>query len=257
MGPSRRQGGGEFFKTINTGGNSQTATGFVFDAEYLTDAAGRPVIDSAGRLTPVFVPEETGIEQWLPVKGARIDINTTSLYVQDRWSINDHWSADVGTRFEMVRSDATGGIVGVDTQAIVPRLGVAFDPGGNGRVVFMSTYAHYAGKYGENQFAANTNVGNPDALFGVYVGPRGRDAGSRRGSIPPTMSSWKDRFRRPTSSSTRTSRRPSRRSSRCRQAVRSVPARLRRWSIPIATSPDLSKTSSPWTPVRPPYPRAV
>ena len=116
------------------------------------------------------MPGETNIEHWLPVRGARIDIKTTSLYVQDRWSINDRWSAEAGTRFELVRSDATGGIVGVDTQTIVPRLGVAFDPYGNGRLVLMSTYAHYAGKYGENQFATNTNVGNPDALFGVYVG---------------------------------------------------------------------------------------
>ncbi len=168
------KGGAEFFKTTNRGGNSQTSTGYVFDAGYLTDASGRPVIDANGRLVPVFVPGETNIEQWLPVRGAVIDITTTSLYAQDRWSINDHWSAVAGTRFELVRSDATGGIVGVDTQTIVPRLGVAFDPEGNGRLVFLSTYGHYAGKYGEAQFSRNTNVGNPDALFGVYVGPPGQ-----------------------------------------------------------------------------------
>jgi hypothetical protein len=168
------KGGAEFFKTTNRGGNSQTATGYVFDAEYLVDESGKPILDANGRLVPTFVPGETTIEHWLPVKGARIDIKTTSLYVQDRWGINDHWSANVGTRFELVRSDATGGIVGVDTQTIVPRLGVAFDPEGNGRLVFLSTYGHYAGKYGEAQFSRNTNVGNPDALFGVYVGPPGQ-----------------------------------------------------------------------------------
>jgi hypothetical protein len=165
--------GAEWFRTTNRGGNSQTATGYVFDAEYVTDASGRPVLDSSGRLTPIFTPGETQIEQWLPVKGARIDIKTTSLYVQDRWSINDHWSAEAGTRFEIARSDATGGIVGVDTRTIVPRLGVAFDPQGNGRLVLLSTYGHYAGKYSEAQISLNTNVGNPDALFGIYVGPPG------------------------------------------------------------------------------------
>ena len=165
--------GAEWFRTTNRGGNSQTATGYVFDAEYVTDASGRPALDAFGRLTPTFIPGETVIEQWLPVKGARIDIKTTSLYVQDRWSINDRWSAEAGTRFEIARSHATGGIVGVDTQTIVPRLGVAFDPRGNGRLVFLSTYGHYAGKYSEAQFSSNTNVGNPDALFGIYVGPPG------------------------------------------------------------------------------------
>jgi hypothetical protein len=165
--------GAEWFRTTNRGGNSQTATGYVFDAEYLTDASGRPLLDADGRLIPTFTPGETVIEQWLPVKGARIDITTTSLYAQDRWRINDHWSAEAGTRFEVARSHATGGIVGVDTQTIVPRLGVAFDPRGNGRLVFLSTYGHYAGKYNEAQFSLNTNVGNPDAVYGIYLGPPG------------------------------------------------------------------------------------
>ncbi len=166
--------GAEYFRSTNRGGNSQTATGYVFDADYLTDASGAPVRDASGRLIPTFVPGETVIENWLAVRGATINIKTTSLYVRDRWSVNDHLSVDLGTRFEVVRSDATGGIAGVETQTIVPRLGVAFDPWGTGRLVFQSTYGHYAGKYNEAQFSRNTNVGNPDALFGVYVGPPGQ-----------------------------------------------------------------------------------
>jgi hypothetical protein len=166
--------GTELFKTTNRGGNSQTATGYVFGADYLTDAQGRPVIDSAGRLTPVFIPGETTVENWLPVRGAKIDIRTTSVYLQDRWSISRRFSGVIGTRLEVVRSDATGGIVGVDTSTVVPRLGLAFDPKGDGQLVISSTYGHYAGKYGEAQFAGNTNVGNPDALLGVYVGPEGQ-----------------------------------------------------------------------------------
>lgn len=119
------------------------------------------------------MPGETVIENWLPVRGATIDIKTTSLYVRDRWTVNDHWSVDAGTRFELVRSSATGGVTSVDTQTIVSRLGVAFDPRGNGSLVFQSTYGHYAGKYNEAQFSRNTNVGNPDALFGIYIGPPG------------------------------------------------------------------------------------
>ncbi|MBM3818725.1 MAG: hypothetical protein FJW14_06870 [Acidimicrobiia bacterium] len=165
--------GGEYFTSTNRGGNSQTATGYVFDADYLTDASGAPVRDASGRLIPTFVPGETFIENWLPVRGATIDIKTTSLYVRDRWAVNNHWSVDAGTRFELVRSNATGGVTSVDTQTIVPRLGVAFDPRGTGSLVFQSTYGHYAGKYNEAQFSRNTNVGNPDALFGIYVGPPG------------------------------------------------------------------------------------
>lgn len=166
--------GAEYFNTTNRGGNSQTATGFVFDAEYLSDAAGRPVLDASGRLIPVFAPRTTSIENWLPVKGARIDIRTLSLYARDHWALGKRVSVDLGTRLEVVRSEATGEIVGVDTRTIVPRLGVAFDPTGSGSLVLKSTYGHYAGKYSEAQFSTNTNVGNPDALYGVYVGPPGQ-----------------------------------------------------------------------------------
>jgi hypothetical protein len=65
-----------------------------------------------------------------------------------------------------VRSEATGG-------RIVPRLALAYDVNGDGRVIFHTTYGHYAGRYNEAQIGANTNVGNPDLILGIYEGPIG------------------------------------------------------------------------------------
>ncbi|HEY8550118.1 MAG TPA: TonB-dependent receptor [Vicinamibacterales bacterium] len=164
--------GVERFTATNTGGNSQSATNYVFDADYLTDDAGNPVFVDGG-LVPVFVPGATILENWLPVRGATIDITTTSVYAQDRWTPVRQLSLDLGIRYERVRSDATGGIVGVDTDTVVPRLAATYDPLSNGRWVLQATYAHYAGKYSEAQFANNTNVGNPARVFGIYTGPAG------------------------------------------------------------------------------------
>lgn len=110
----------------------------------------------------------------MPVKGATLDINTLSFYANDEWAVNDHLSLNLGIRAETVNSDATGGIVGVDTSAVVPRLAVAFDPLGDGRYTLQATYSHYAGKYSESQFANNTNVGNPNSLQAIYTGPDGQ-----------------------------------------------------------------------------------
>jgi outer membrane receptor protein involved in Fe transport len=177
------KGGVERFTATNTGGNSQSATNYVFDADYLTDADGNPVYDGS-RLIPVFVPGETIIENWLPVRGATIDITTTSFYVQDRWALSKHLTLDLGLRYERVRSDATGGIVGVDTDTVVPRLAASFDPVGNGKWVIQGTYAHYAGKYSEAQFANNTNVGNPSRTLGIYDGPAGEGVSFAPGFDP-------------------------------------------------------------------------
>ena len=170
------KGGVEHFQTTRTGGNSQTSTGFVFVTEYAEDADGAPLLDANGRFIPVFgSPAPFTIrETWLPVKGATIDINTLSFYLNDNWALSDHVSVNLGIRAEKVKSDATGGIVGVDTSAVVPRLAVALDPLGDGQYTLQATYSHYTGKYSESQFAENTNVGNPNSLQAIYVGPAGQ-----------------------------------------------------------------------------------
>jgi hypothetical protein len=165
--------GGEHYTATNTGGNSQTATGYVFQSDYVIDAAGKPVLDSKGHPSPRFVPGVSRVQNWIPTRGARIDIKTLSFYVNDRWHASDRWTFDLGTRYERVRSDATGDIVGVDTDTIVPRLGATFDVRGNGRTVAQATYAHYAGKYSEAQFSRNSDVGTPSRVTYGYTGPAG------------------------------------------------------------------------------------
>lgn len=178
LGTHSVKAGFERYTSTRTGGNSQTSTGYVFYADYVVDAGGAPVLDADQQLTPVFIPLGAGpvsvMQNWLPVRGAKIDINTTSFFVNDNWTLGDHLSFNLGVRAETVDSEATGGITTVDTSSVVPRLGMAYDPRGDGRYTIQSTYSHYAGKYSETQFAETTNVGNPDVLLGAYVGPPGQ-----------------------------------------------------------------------------------
>jgi hypothetical protein len=178
------KGGYEWYRSQDTGGNSQSATSYVFDADYATDAAGNPLTDANGRLQPVFVPGATLLENWIAVRGAKLNVTTQSFYAQDHWTINRHLSADLGVRYERARSEATGGIVGVDTDTTVPRLALAYDPTGSGRVVFHTTYGHYAGRYNEAQIGVNSNVGNPDETIGIYTGPAGQGLGFAPGFDP-------------------------------------------------------------------------
>lgn len=178
------KGGVELFNTARTGGNSQSPTNYVFIADYKTDSGGDPVLDGQGRLIPTFVTGTSEYENWLPDLNAKIDIRTLSFFFQDRWRVGPRWSFDLGARYERVRSEATGGIIGVDTDTIVPRLAASYDVRGDGRLVLQTTYGHYAGKYSESQFANNTTVGNPSALYAVYVGPSGEGMGFAPGFNP-------------------------------------------------------------------------
>ncbi len=166
--------GFENYRSQRTGGNSQSATGYVIYADYVADDAGRPILDAQGYDIPIFEPGVNRIQHWMPTKGAKINLTTQSAYINDKWALDRHFSFNIGFRAEWAKGDATGGIQPVNTSGrIVPRLGASFDVLGNGKFKLDATYAQYAGKYSETQFANNTNVGNPDVLYYDYTGPAG------------------------------------------------------------------------------------
>jgi outer membrane receptor protein involved in Fe transport len=168
------KGGFEYYRSKFKGGNSQSPTNFVYYADYKTSDAGDPVLDPNGNLTPVFIPGGGLLLNWLAERGAVLNVNTTTLYLNDRWTLNDHWSFNLGARFEQVRSDTTSpSISGIDTTTLVPRLGVDFDPTGSGRFKLQGTYSHYAASYNPGQFGNNQGAGNPSLVYGIYIGPAG------------------------------------------------------------------------------------
>ncbi len=156
------------------------------------------------------------------MRGAKLDINTLSFYVNDTWAVNSNLTVNLGLRAEKVDSEATGGIVGLDTGAVVPRLGLAYDPLGNGQYTFQATYSHYTGKYSESQFAANTNVGTPNVVFGAYTGPDGQGLDFAPGFDPANYQTYGGEFPIQNVSSTTISSRLGRRSSRCLPADHSA-----------------------------------
>lgn len=176
--------GFEFFLSRKRGGGSQSATDFVIDADYLTDATGAPVIDGAGRLIPLFVPGETVLEHYIAIKGATLDVRTQSAFVADRWRVNRHLSADLGLRVERATSRATGGSDGVQATLALPRLAVSVAPRGDASWFLHGSWSRYAGRYNEAQIAGNTNVGNADYTLATYAGPSGQGRAFQPGLNP-------------------------------------------------------------------------
>jgi hypothetical protein len=165
--------GFEDFTSFRTGGNSQSPTNWVMSAAVVEDANGDPVLTADNELTPVWQPFASGAWRFDANRQAKIEIQTRSAFVNDRWQLNDHWSFNVGFRYEEVTGESDAGIVTVDSDALVPRLGASYDLRGDGKYRFDVTYAQYSGKYSESQFAQNTDVGNPPGLLYFYLGPPG------------------------------------------------------------------------------------
>jgi outer membrane receptor for ferrienterochelin and colicin len=166
--------GYDSFTVNRTGGNSQTPTNYVWVTDPLADASGNLVHAPDGRLIPVFEPGLSQLWIYLATRGAELDITTDSIYLNDRWNLNENWSFNLGVRYEQTESEATGNITSVDTDLLSPRLGASWDLKGDGRFKVDATYAEYAGRYNPSLFAGNTPVGNPLGQYYTYVGPAGQ-----------------------------------------------------------------------------------
>jgi outer membrane receptor protein involved in Fe transport len=176
MGSHDLKGGYEQFVDERTGGNSQTATSYVFFGAYKNNA-GVPVLVN-GELIPTFSAnragnQDTRIGLYIATRGAKLDTTTNSFYINDRWNLNSHLNFNIGGRYEKVNTKATGGLTPIDTSNFTPRLGASFDPKADGKYKFDVTYAQYVGRYNPALTGATTPVGNPALLYGYYTGPAG------------------------------------------------------------------------------------
>ena len=103
------KGGYELFRSQRTGGNSQSSTSYVFNTDFVTDAAGAPVLDAHRPAdSDVRARDVARSTSTRRSRGATLNIDNNSLYVQDHWTINGRLSADLGARFEHVKALSTG-----------------------------------------------------------------------------------------------------------------------------------------------------
>jgi hypothetical protein len=183
-------GGYEFFRSQHAGGRSQSATGYTYVTDYLTVDGATPILDASNRFIPLWLPGETVLDNWLPARGAVLNVDTQSIYLQDRWAVNRRLSAEVGVRHERVRSEATG----IDKRTFAPRLAASIAVDDGGSHVVRATYGRYVGRYDETQLGRNTGVRNPNLWQGVYVGPVGQGRSFAPGFDPLNYVTLAGRF---------------------------------------------------------------
>jgi hypothetical protein len=111
---------------------------------------------------------------YLPIlvlsKGSEYAVD--SVFLNDRWTLNHHWSFNIGARFD--KNDAVSGDGSfqiADDQAISPRLAVNYDIFGNGRIVANASFNQYVGRLAEGVGNDGDPAGRNASFAWNYRGP--------------------------------------------------------------------------------------
>jgi outer membrane receptor protein involved in Fe transport len=110
---------------------------------------------------------------WFPVALASLGSNlkTTSEFINDKWDLNQHFTFNLGARYDKNDAvDSAGHGISKDS-AVSPRLGAIFDVFGNGRLRLDANYGEYVGRLAETVSGGGSAAGNPATYQFTYGGP--------------------------------------------------------------------------------------
>ncbi len=76
--------------------------------------------------------------------GGAFSTENYAIYIEDQWTINDQWFATIGVRSDVAENKGKTGVpfVKLDDQ-IAPRLGLTYDPKGDGSSKVFANYGKY------------------------------------------------------------------------------------------------------------------
>ncbi|WP_243383917.1 TonB-dependent receptor [Geothrix alkalitolerans] len=136
--------------------NEQTPTGYIFGV-YGLNLATRQAF---------------GADVWTYQSGSGSAKNYSyGLYVNDKWSLNQHWNFQLGLRFDKYKAKNEGGTETAGADGLSPRLGLKYDLFGDSKHIFGLSYARYNAKVLEGITNSVTSQGNPTEIDYAYIGP--------------------------------------------------------------------------------------
>ncbi|HLJ73621.1 MAG TPA: hypothetical protein VKU62_03475, partial [Thermoanaerobaculia bacterium] len=128
--------------------------------------------DAQGNIYPQFAAPRTFF-RWTPIltAGRNDKQQTQSGFVNDKWDFSQHWTFNVGARYDKNDAVDANGTVSSKDSAISPRLTAIYDLQGNGRQRVTASYNVYSSRIVEGVATANQTAGNPGAIDYSYLGP--------------------------------------------------------------------------------------
>ncbi len=125
-----------------------------------------PVLQGGPGATSAYI-------QWNPifVPSQGTNFKTNSLFYNDKWRLNNHFTFNVGVRYDRNNGENSQGQDVAKDSRVSPRLAAAWDPKGNGDWVVNAGVAQYVTAIANSQADSTSAAGNPATYQFWYRGP--------------------------------------------------------------------------------------
>jgi outer membrane receptor protein involved in Fe transport len=127
---------------------------------------------------PVFAPDgrinnRQTYYRWTAIFGppAPSDFKTQSLFANDTWRFNNHWSFNVGLRYDKNKGTDASGVLVANDSRVTPRLGAAWDIKADGSTVINASYSQYTALLANGVANDGSDSGQPAWTLLWYDGP--------------------------------------------------------------------------------------
>ncbi|MGV8040538.1 MAG: carboxypeptidase regulatory-like domain-containing protein [Thermoanaerobaculaceae bacterium] len=122
---------------------------------------------------PVFSPGTNTYFYYQPILKANqgTSFKTQSIFLNDKWRLSNNFSFNLGLRYDINKGKDGEGKTVADDAKLSPRLGISWDPKGDGDWLVNAGYAKYATAIANSVGDSTSSAGNPATWGWNYNGP--------------------------------------------------------------------------------------
>ena len=133
---------------------------------------GTSTVIRGSDIYPRWLPGSTTI-QWNPIATGTEGTNfrTNAIFLNDTWRWTDRVTVNLGLRWDKNQGKDSAGRTVADDSAFSPRLGVVWDPAGNGLWAISGSFSKYVAGLNNSIADSSSAAGNPATIQFAYNGP--------------------------------------------------------------------------------------